>query len=78
MQIGQTIETIKEWRKRNWAKFQHLLREKYESANQMQTYYSRDFLETFKDKQRTDDKDLRRYCWQFARILNKLIKKVAE
>ena len=75
MRIEQTIETMKEWRKRDWTKFRHSLREEYESADQAQTYHSRDFLETFKDRQRTDDEDPQRYCRQFARISDELTKK---
>lgn len=58
MQIGQIIEIMKKWRKQNWAKFCHFLREKYESANQAQIYYSKNFLEIFKKKQHTNDKNL--------------------
>lgn len=50
MQIRQTIEIIKKWRKQDWAKFYDFFKEKYEFANQTQIYYSRNFLKIFKNR----------------------------
>lgn len=75
MRIGLLIETIQEWRERNWEKFREELREEYESEDQAQTYYSREFLETFKDRTCSEDEDLRQFCRQYAQISGELSKR---
>ena len=75
MRIGQSSETIQEWRERNWEKFWMLLREEFESADQVQIYHSREFLKTFKDRTRSEEEDPRCFCRHYARISKELSKR---
>ena len=76
MRIGQPIETIREWRdRRDWKKFRKVVCEGFESADQAQTYHSREFLETFQDRHRSEDEDPRRFCRQYARISEELVRR---
>ena len=75
MRIGQSIETIREWRDRDWKQFRTPLCEEYESADQAQTYHSWEFLETFKDRTRGKEEDLRRFCRQYAQISEELVRR---
>ena len=75
MRISQSIKTIQEWQDRDWKRFQKLLCKEYESADQAQTYYLQEFLETFKDQIRGKDKDLWRFCKQYTQISEELVQK---
>lgn len=55
MLTGQTIETIKEWKGKNWKGLKAVLRDEYKKDDTAQQYHSRSFLETYKKKPRDDD-----------------------
>ncbi|MCJ1427048.1 hypothetical protein MMC29_004951 [Sticta canariensis] len=72
MRIGQSIEFIQEWHERNWEKFRKLLCEEFESADQAQICQSRELLEIFKDRTRSEDADPRCFCRHYAWISKEL------
>ena len=53
VRIGLDIETIREWRERNWEEFRKVLREEFEFADHAQTYYPGECLEILKFQART-------------------------
>ena len=75
MFIGKYIESVIQAPGITWSAIRKALRSRYKDRDLNQQIYSRRFLESYKDKVRSDSSDILHYCDQFASISENLVAK---
>ena len=75
MFIGKYIESVIRPSGITWTAIRKALRSRYKDRDLNQQIYSRRFLESYKDKARSDSSDILHYCDQFASISENLVAK---
>ena len=73
MLIGQTIESLPDFVERRWTQLSKVMKKEYKAGDSIQQVNSRPFLESYKDKVRTSDDDVRNFCRKFGAISKALI-----
>ena len=75
MFTGKYIETLIGTSGTTWSTLRKVLREEYRDQDLSQQMNSRRFLETYKDKSRSDTADVLQYCRQYSAISESLVSK---
>ena len=73
MLIGQTVESLPDFVERRWAQLCKVMKKEYKAGDSIQQVNSRAFLESYKDKERTSEDDVRNFCRKFGAISKVLI-----
>ncbi len=75
MFTGKYIETLIGTSGTTWSTLRKVLREEYRDQDLSQKMNSRRFLETYKDKSRSDTAKVLQYCRQYSAISESLVSK---